>query len=737
MASLDPNILAAISHVIQQQMQPYSHQLQKMQQQQMQPDQFGTPLSRSSSGSSGMSRSSSGMSGYSLSSCETPLSRSSSVCSSASSKCSQNKNSSKKKCAKRIFDLASPLSQDRDDVLIPMLQFFDAAYLAPKKSPLFRRQLTKKRKSDGSRKLKKKPDIVSKMFRRLVRVPLTRLLGDVYETDYDLAARYELAAEKIIKRRRSNHVQSWRPDKNNAHLPLKYGGVLGINPVTGIAVVDESCLVAPEPIIVARPKKKKPRGTKQATAPPGKNNQMTRPQQTHNNKPDLNIENMTADFDSDSDNADADTSTPEKNSDDADADTSPPKKKSADMLRCCSSSSCGRKLAPCDIYPKDKGSWAGDSSKRSVWCADCWDDQVRNKLMPLMSERQQKTSEAVAAKQSAQDVKHKKKRNCKCGSTTHSISTHLECPLNKRNLCRRDGDETSTKATKEASRQQKKPTTKEASRQQKARRQQNKSKAKKACKCGSTTHQRTTCLRCPLNLKYRPEDMNEVGWRGSGRGACQDKIRVELVKRGVDVDAVELDHTGDDTDGPPDGYPFCMDAIPASSANTLSLKPAGGDTIPAYTIPAFLPNVGDNVLARFKRKEWYLAQITHIEYKHRKPALFRCYFMDGQVREGVPCEDIQPPSGCSWPKRGEMIGKQFDFDGDNDVSSSRWVVRRMHDDKFFCTRLGDCPLKELNCDDFDIGYVISEYVAQQNHIRQLGPAFTPVQPSTTRASRRR
>ena len=717
MASLDPSVLAAISKVIQQQMQPYAAQFEQLQQQQqvlLQPrdENFGTPLSRNNSG----------MSAYNYSASETPLSRSSSgmssasTCSSASayssasSKCSQRSTSSKKKCTKRIFNAeASQLEQDRKDILVPILTFFDAAYLAPKKSPLFRKKFAKKRNADGSRKLKDKADIVHKLFKRLVRVPLTKILGEVYESDYDLAARYELAAEKIVKRRRGNHVQSWRPSKNNKHLELKYGGVLGVNPLTGIAVVHNDLVSDPEPIIakqIAKPSRSQ--------------------QQQKTRKPDLNIENMEADFDSDDD-----TSPPKKKS--TGAKSSDPKNKSAKILRCCSS--CGQTLAECDIQPKDKDSWGVDSS--DVWCADCWDAKVQNELMPLMQERQAKQREAQSVKQSSKSVKKKKTRTCKCGSTTHSMTSHLDCPLNKRNLCSRDDDKTpKTTSTKETS---EKPSEK------------TNVKKKKTCKCGSTTHQRTTCLRCPLNPKYRPEDIHELGWRGAGRGKCKDKIRAALSSKGIDVDAVELDHTASDTDHTVGeeaelvpGVDFDLDdntedesQIPEDESQVpedeSQVSPDAGDDDKATPPPAFLPKVGDNVIAKFERNQWFLAHVTDIDVN----GLCRCYFMDGKVKKRVPLKDIRPPTGVSWPKRGEMIGKHFDYEGDDEVSSSRWVIRRMHEDMYFCTRLGVCPLNEINCDNFEIGYVIKQYVAQQHRIRELGPAFAAVQSSSSPTSTRR
>ena len=56
-----------------------------------------------------------------------------------------------------------------------------------------------------------------------------------------------------------------------------------------------------------------------------------------------------------------------------------------------------------------------------------------------------------------------------------------------------------------------------------------------------------------------------------------------------------------------------------------------------------------------------------------------------------------------------MIGKIFNYPGDEDVPAGRWRVRRMinGENKYFCTAMD--PEVKINADDFQIGYVISCY----------------------------
>ena len=227
---------------------------------------------------------------------------------------------------------------------------------------------------------------------------------------------------------------------------------------------------------------------------------------------------------------------------------------------------------------------------------------------------------------------------------------------------------------------------------------ENKSKSRRqskpACKCGSKTHKRTTSLKCPLNPQYKAVDETYLGWRGSGRGTDRAKVLRVLQSRNIDPETVVLDRSSQDTDATVD-------------------ETKG--TIPTTTTPTFEPAIGDNVFAKYKPRKWYLAQLTDID---RRSGLHTCYFVDdGHVKFNMTIEDIRPVTNCSWPTRDEMLNKQWYFDGAPDISPSRWVVRRCVDNKFFCVRIGNCPKGELNAEHFDIGYVTTQYMEEQQRIR--------------------
>ena len=566
------------------------------------------PLSRSNSV---------GASGYSLSSCETPLSRSDSGMSSSSSVSSASSAAS------------LTLAQDRKDVINDVLRFFDAAYLAPKNSPMFRRQFVKGRKGQR-RRLKQRPDLVVKMFKRLVKVPLRKLLGDSYHNDYDLVARYELAAEKVVKRRRSNHVQSWRSSARC--LPLRYGGVLGVCPITGSSVLDVSDVAHYETDshvdLVEEDVSK-------GSAPP----MVKRKLKVDDSVPEK-VESMRADFDD----------VPQK-----------------------SCSSCSKKLSPSQIFPKDADSWGSDV-KKTVFCADCWDQHVQKKLMPLMEERKKQEAEGTTVTQ----------KPCKCGSLTHKTTRHRDCPLNKRNLCVRVVPKKTTP-----------PATPQTTTPPK-----------------ETTPQTTTPPKAttPQTTNTPPQvTTTQTTTPPKARGDETDEYTTE-----TDVGAVyDLGSTTENEDvmTVASQVPIATESEPESNPKPKRRRYARRKRV------IYRPKVGDNVLAQYKMNQWYLAQVTH-----SSRGLHTVYFLeDGEVMEYMTNTDVRPVKNSLVPTRGEMIGRQFIVEDEDDISVSRWKVDRSEGNEFVCVRLGDKVEGEVSITNFDIGYVTFTWMRQMQKMRETGP----------------
>ena len=135
-------------------------------------------------------------------------------------------------------------------------------------------------------------------------------------------------------------------------------------------------------------------------------------------------------------------------------------------------------------------------------------------------------------------------------------------------------------------------------------------------------------------------------------------------------------------------------------------RPRVGDNVLAARVgPApYRPRVGDNVLARFERNQWYLAHVVAINGD-------RCdiYFPeDSLTRTNVRLMNIKPvvPT-CTEPRRRDLIGKTWNFPGDEDYPPGVWTVRRMVGDTYICVCAD--PKVVPNTEPFDIGYVISCY----------------------------
>ena len=84
--------------------------------------------------------------------------------------------------------------------------------------------------------------------------------------------------------------------------------------------------------------------------------------------------------------------------------------------------------------------------------------------------------------------------------------------------------------------------------------------------------------------------------------------------------------------------------------------------VPTPPPTPFIPKVGDNVLCRFRRNEWYLAHVT----KKVTDDTFDVYFPeDCNDKKGVPVGNLRPVHSHSpEPRRGELIGKSFQYPGD-------------------------------------------------------------------------
>ena len=127
--------------------------------------------------------------------------------------------------------------------------------------------------------------------------------------------------------------------------------------------------------------------------------------------------------------------------------------------------------------------------------------------------------------------------------------------------------------------------------------------------------------------------------------------------------------------------------------------------------------VGSNVLAKWRKGKWFLAHVTAFNN-----GLYNVYFPgDSLTKDGLGPNDVRAlePSASVYT-RADMLNKTFYFEGEKDLLPGDWKVRRVVNERnvYVCTRLTGGTATSTNCDDFDIGYVISCVVRQDQKERE-------------------
>ena len=124
--------------------------------------------------------------------------------------------------------------------------------------------------------------------------------------------------------------------------------------------------------------------------------------------------------------------------------------------------------------------------------------------------------------------------------------------------------------------------------------------------------------------------------------------------------------------------------------------------------------VGQSVTAQFDNKGWYLAHVCGFD-----KGLYTVYFVEcGTVKDKLDPAKLRADTSV-YPTRADMINKEWFFDGDDEVGPGKWKVRRiLHEENTFqCTRLTG---EGSNLEKFDVGHVITQYVDQEKHRRNMG-----------------
>lgn len=108
--------------------------------------------------------------------------------------------------------------EDKEAVNDAILRLLDPLHLAPLKSNLFRRQP----KLSDPTQLRKNAEIVFSEFKKLIKPTIRRLCAESKKFERFLEQRYFWAAYDIVRKRRANHIQSWKNSKRPSS--FCYGG---------------------------------------------------------------------------------------------------------------------------------------------------------------------------------------------------------------------------------------------------------------------------------------------------------------------------------------------------------------------------------------------------------------------------------------------------------------------------------------------------------------------------------
>ena len=669
------------------------------------------------------------------------------------------------------------LANDRKAVLRTVLTFFDAAFLAPQKALMFKRTFRKKKNPDSSRSLKKSDDMDEKMFKVLVRIPLRHLLGESFSDHYGIMARYTRAAMKVVKKRRANHVQGWRPCNGGMNRLLRYGGRLGEMPPCEMTAAERA---------VVRKYLRAQSQLLAATTPARKSAQCGFPDKTPAPAmaPAVLAESTQADF---PDETPAPTMTPVVVAESTQADFPDETPESAqtefpEENKCVG---CGKPLTQEQTYPKEDGDWSNSLPPR---CSECWDKKVQQEMMPLMGERDAIQHESQFQTDTDGDLSSEKAvKPCKkCGSITHKNSRHMSCPYNKRNLV------TPPPATDKEN-IGKNQTEKKNKRKRRKRR--------KTCRCGSTTHRSTLHSECPLNKKKRTTKTPVSGTKdsvatintanvqiaadaaASALTAAQemrrnlhfykmeDDARAEITKRAKyfqrrferaqhvaacaelrkgDAPLITSSSESNDEHEPettatantPPPAPAAANTPPPApaTANTPPPAPAAANAPPPAPAAANTPTagpvtpppqfprfaVGQPVLAKWSRRKWFLAHVYDIT-----DSKYCCYFMDNQ-KKILPPEHVRPDTTGALDRQSylDQCFFQDGFEATKDFPAllpGCWKIVgiKQKQNNFVCTRMefGNeaAPLSQPQTEEFDIGYVIRCMRDSDERMREQGP----------------
>ena len=633
------------------------------------------------------------------------------------------------------------LEEDKDVVRKPIMELLDPLFLAPLNSTLFRRHA----KINEPSTLKKKPDLVFDDFKARIKPTIRTLCQKSRSSQPFLEQRYFWCAYDLVRKRRANHVQKWRVIGRPSN--FTYGGKeiyeatygkINPAPATKKRARRKKKLVSPPPPQDASPPVTPQihRQASQETSTPvyRRNNceasdasPLVPPQIIRHSSDDDEDSLATLPYSDGENDDEADAFDPFVHADDSQVDCEL-RYESRECENChnrfdfnnvfrpegdqrlcnlcirsekiCECEQCGKKLSAQMAFPKTNMDWHDGEIKKS-WCGDCYGKRLREQVVPAQNahmHQQQQKNKKRKRKNSDDKQQQKEIVPCKkCGAQTHKTARSRLCPFNKRyqNL----GEE-----NKGAGAHNKK----------KARCVQGPVKrfGGKSPRYAAPNHRPAAT---PLATITQPVAVNKA------------PPRVVAVNS-VPPPAVSVNSTPPPAvavnSEPPSVVAVNSTRSPAVAVNNAPPPAVAVNNAPPPVVTVVAPriprvyNLGANVLARFRPRQFYLAHIiARHGFNHD------VYFVDdGIVKRNLTPDHLRPcPPSYAAPLRREMIGKTFVYEGDRDIPSGTiWKVRQVVKGTMFrCVKLqGE---GELNIDNFDIGFVMRAVRAQYEKEREIGP----------------
>ena len=526
------------------------------------------------------------------------------------------------------------------------MKLLDASYLAPLNSVLFKLEYNK-----NSTEFKQYPILMFDKFKATIKSCIRGLVVTHQDRGDDVYQRYFWCAYDLTRKRRANHVQSWR--KNKHPCDLIYGGMADF-----IATYGDPWAIAKKTAKKYRRKKRK------------RSLKFTSPQAVPDEAQRQKLKS-------------ADGTVQSSGVPNGSFEADPFEEEVFGMLlnpeeeELVSCVDCGNQMKKSDGYPRNSAEWTDTLTLR---CAVCFETATRNVFIPTMEMNNNIMMQASK----------KTKKPCKCGAESHSTTRSKLCPLNAQyNRFVKDKEAVKKMVMAGAAARRAVTTTEDAGED---KQQPEAKKPKKPCKCGAKSHSTTRSKLCPLNAKYKQQHTADGKQQPTAAAATHHEEMAAV----------------DDKQQPEE------------AAVTTHHEDAGTTTPPAYQQ---LFAMGDNVNAMWSRGKWFLGHVVGFD---QDDGNYTVYFLCGKTKK-LDASRIRS-SDTTYPRRSEMIGKDFFFEGADDLGKGMWRVRQtLHDhNQYKCVRVtGDTDGCQRNVENFDVGYVIKQYMdtVQQHRESGIGEVF--------------